>query len=181
MSISINPSISLSAQQTTNTISDVSEQAKDYNASAKIIRQQIDTYSSLFESAYSAPITEGLDVIRDAAKAIALIENGSVKSQVIQVLELIQNRLTWLSRFYELFNRLPKILLSVSDDQTSLLEWNFENFRIGFTLEPKKEESHYYLVSQDKQMGTFSASSAKLENEERDKINALVDYVIGNT
>lgn len=181
MSISINPTIPSSNFQETNVSSHRERNRSLPQLSMSFIRRQIDTYSSVFDSAYFTPLKAGLDAIYDAFRAISKIENNNVKKQAVQVLTLIQDRLSNLSLYSDLQNRLPKILLSVLEEGSVLLEWNFENFRLGISLEDDEKESSYYIVSRDNNDDSFSAITDHFEIEDSNTVNTLVDYVIRNT
>jgi hypothetical protein len=67
------------------------------------------------------------------------------------------------------------------EDKTALLEWNFQDFRVGFTLEPNKAESSYFVVSQDKNTGVFKTSTQRLDADSYRSVDRIVDYVLENT
>lgn len=52
---------------------------------------------------------------------------------------------------------LPKIYAFNLEDGSLLIEWIFDDLRIGFNIEPIKTESSWYLVT-NKNLGEINAS-----------------------
>ena len=141
-------------------------------------KREIDTYSSLSGLFFQTPHIIGSKVVGSAFRGIHAIKNQIVKKQTADVLWIIHNR---IDLFYNLSNRFPTIMMTILDDDSVLLEWNFEFFRIGISLEPNASESYYYIVSEDKEKGAFSSYTEKFGTNIFRIVTVLVDYVIRNT
>jgi hypothetical protein len=86
-----------------------------------------------------------------------------------------------LSKSQVITNYLSRLNLVCQEDGSALLEWNFQDFRVGFTLEPNEDESSCFIVSQDKNKNLFSADTQKLDVNNSASIDEIVGYVLGNT
>lgn len=93
-----------------------------------------------------------------------------------EILEELKNRLSKV----EINGNLAFIDVFESDDESILIEWIFDKYRIGINIEPDKEESGWFLVS-DKSAGGINALGY-LENTNIDwLVNWLVCFVENGT
>ena len=69
----------------------------------------------------------------------------------------ILNELQAQLRHVSSLESLPPICVFEAEDGSLLVEWIFTHFRIGFSLEPEKQDSGWFLVSDDT-AGGISAS-----------------------
>ena len=60
-----------------------------------------------------------------------------------------------------------------------LIEWIFENFRVGFTIEKNSEESGWYLVS-GKNLGQINAYGNLNKADDEKLLSWLLVFVISN-
>ncbi len=63
-----------------------------------------------------------------------------------------------------------------NDDGSLMIEWIFDNFRIGFDFEENHEESGWYIVSNNG--NGYANASGLLQNSDTDKILLWVVYYI---
>ena len=77
------------------------------------------------------------------------------------------------------FNNLPSLQAENIDDGSVLIEWIFNDFRVGFTIEKNKDESGWYLVT-TKKLGFINASGYFLDTEKEKLLIWLVSFVTAN-
>lgn len=88
-----------------------------------------------------------------ARKALNDATNRDVSEQGIKILDELENQL----QYYDT-SGFPSIQAAELEDGRLILEWVFDNFRVGFNLELSADESGYFLVS-DKNAGEIRTSS----------------------
>ena len=130
---------------------------------------------------YRTVLSSNIDVFSSIAMSISRLEDLEVTKQVQQVLLNLYLSLQKESKYKTISNYLSRMNLVQEDDKTALLEWNFEDFRVGFKLELDKKESSYFIVSQDRSTGSFSANTQKLSPDLLSTIKKIVEYVLENT
>jgi len=72
------------------------------------------------------------------------IDNRQVAKQATVILDILESQL----QYYD-FTILPSIRVAELGDGGIILEWIFENFRMGFNLETNHDKSGYFLVSKE--------------------------------
>ncbi|MDR1487904.1 MAG: hypothetical protein LBT62_07960 [Deltaproteobacteria bacterium] len=108
-------------------------------------------------------------------------DDEAVLEQVKQVLRNIYLGLQAADKLRPIRTRLSRLCLVRLEDEAALLEWNFQDFRVGFSLEPDKTQSCYYIVSQDKSVGSFFTYSQRLGADNMaGPVETLVKYVLAN-
>jgi hypothetical protein len=130
---------------------------------------------------YGAVLPKNIDVFSGLTTSILNIEDPEVAKQVKQVLLGLYLSLQSAIKHKEFSNYLSRIHLVQQDDHTALLEWNFQNFRVGFRLEPDKAESSCFVVSQDNDAGSYMANTWKLDSDPFPLVDRIVKYVLENT
>lgn len=149
----------------------------------KEVRQAINNTTSSFASTdpYGTVLPSNLNVFSSLTASIAALEDAAVAEQVKHVLTNLYLSLQRASRRKSINNYLSRINLIQQSDKAALLEWSFQDFRVGFTLEPNKNESSYFVVSQDKIAGSFMADTQKLDDGISNSVDKIVEYVLENT
>lgn len=143
-----------------------------------------DNYTTGFNSSsilYQLKLPSNVDVLDKAMKSLSSIRNASVRNQTSKLLMSIHTSLQEVIDVNKVSNRLSMLHLTEREDQSALLEWNYESFRIGFSLEPNNDDSNYYIVSENRNSGSFYAETNRLGNNYKETINAIANYVIRNT
>jgi hypothetical protein len=84
------------------------------------------------------------NLTRSARIDLSRINNKQMVNQAIMILDEIENQL----ENYD-FTILPPIRVAELDDGSIILEWIFDNFRMGFNLELDLLKSGYFLVSKE--------------------------------
>lgn len=147
----------------------------------KVVRIYNGTSSSLMHpDPYSAPLPKNLDVFSNLSSKFAEIEDENVLVQVKRVLNSLYLSIQQISKLKTVNKYLSRLNLVQQSDGDALLEWNFRDFRIGFTFEPDKNKSSYFIVSQDRSNGAFFADSKLLTDDVTNIINNIVRYVWEN-
>lgn len=117
---------------------------------------------------------EEYSIIAPALKAIREAKDKQLAEKarqlLLKLLELV-GRFRMLSAPLRAFN---------ADDGSILIEWIFHNFRIGFTIEPKQEESGWYLVS-NKELGEIHAYGYLSGMDNRKLLAWLFGFVMTNS
>jgi hypothetical protein len=152
-------------------------------ANQRIVRKPIGNTSSTFSGIepYGVVLPSNINVFSSLAERISALENPEVMEQVKQILLHLYLSLKKANTLKTLNNYLSRVNLVQQDDKAALLEWSFQDFRVGFTLEPEKDESSYFVVSQDKDAGSFMADIQKLGTDISRPIGRIVEYVLENT
>jgi hypothetical protein len=78
-------------------------------------------------------------------------------------------------------NYLSKLHITEQEDKTGLIEWNFEKFRIGFSIEFNPSESGYYLISADPVTNDFIMKTGRIGSRCYEILENMVKYVLENT
>ena len=137
------------------------------------------SYSDL--KPYATVLPSNMDVFSNLSAKMSALENASVFEQVKQVLQHLYLSLQKANEDKPMSNYLSRINLVQQDDKSALLEWNFQDFRAGFALEPIPSESRFFIVSQDKSIGSFTTEIQRLDLNNLSSIDTLVGYVLENT
>jgi len=129
---------------------------------------------------YGVVLPFNINVFSSLKTSVSDLEDAAVAEQVGKVLSNLYFSLQKASRQKIPNKYLSRINLVQQEGKAALLEWNFQDFRVGFTLEPDKNESSYFVVSQDKTAGSFMADTQKLDDISW-SVDKLVEYVLENT
>ena len=121
-------------------------------------------------------ITPGFSTIKQALRTIASINNKQVANFARNMVLNIQEAIDSFKAIGFAIDYLPRLQAFNVDDGSVLIEWIFENFRIGFSIESDLKESSWYLVS-DSCLGEISASGYLSENESDFLVTWLVNFV----
>ena len=85
-----------------------------------------------------------------AWSAVGQVENQKVADEARRILWIItETSLTFQSWGFDL-GHLPQLHAFAVQDGSILIEWIFDDFRVGFSIEPILSESSWYLVSNAK-------------------------------
>jgi hypothetical protein len=130
---------------------------------------------------YIIELPANINIFESLTDSISTLTDDEVIKQTRQVLGRLYFSLQRKSKNKALDNYLSRINLVQREDNSILLEWNFQDFRIGFTIEPQKDESAFFIIAQDKNKGSFSADAQKLNTDSFTPIDEIVGYVLENT
>jgi hypothetical protein len=182
MSIKITPSVTLTEPTTSSVNVQMPVQNKGTTIFVPdIMKKDKSTYAVASHSIYQAALPTNINVIAKAVELIPSIKNSVVQKQTIKVLSVLNSSLLEAAGDTDIANRLPMMHLVEREDQSILLEWNFESFRIGFAIETQPEDSNYFIISEDKDAGSFSAETYRFRNNYEEIIKKIAYYTIRNT
>lgn len=119
-------------------------------------------------------------LIESALKALDETKNPGIKSDASNLLITLVNTIKRLQGFNYDFENLPTLQVENIEDDSVLIEWIFDDFRVGFTIEKNKDESGWYLVT-TKRLGFINASGYFLDTEREKLLNWLVIFVKDNS
>ena len=165
-------------------ISGTSNQTSDTNKNTKTIKYQgpIQTTDSFsINTSYQIKLPSNIDVFSRLSKTVASLSNPDVKKHTINILDTLNKSLQNINNYKNIPNYLSKLNVIEQSDLAALIEWNFQNFRVGFSIEPDLNESSYFIVSEDKSIGSFVAETKKVGSEITIAVEKILEYVIRNT
>ncbi|MDE0187331.1 MAG: hypothetical protein OXP71_17980 [Candidatus Poribacteria bacterium] len=111
--------------------------------------------------------------------AVGQVENKNVADGARRILWILTEiSLTFQSRGVDL-DCLPQIHAFSIQDGSLLIEWIFDDFRVGFSIEPIPSESSWYLVSNAK-LGDISVAGhiSQHESETQILMSTLLTFII---
>lgn len=131
---------------------------------------------------YSIVLPQNIDIFTDILKKAKTIENPHIYGYVLQLMLSFKNILLQLNQSEIITNNLSKLNLNIMLDESVLIEWNFENFRIGFSIGPNLSESSYYVISDNKISGSYSSEASLITPDQFDiVIQNIINFVLRNT
>jgi hypothetical protein len=134
----------------------------------------------MYPPPYQIKKPSNLDVTYTARQHVKNIQIISVREQVVQLLDMIDNCLNE-SRIDKSSYRLPRIALTIGEDGVIVLEWNFEFFRIGFTLEEERGESSYFKIVCNEHRELQEMETHLIRQNLKKIISELVTFVLLNS
>lgn len=110
------------------------------------------------------PINIESNLIEQALRTLENVGDQEIYSRAKRILISLQEKVNELIPYRIDLYYLPPIRAAIMEDRSVLLEWIYDDFRIGFSVEQIEEESGWYLVTNQK-YGAISASGyISLEN-----------------
>lgn len=122
------------------------------------------SYSSIAFNAQVAlqidylPVLSKRDTLELARNIIHKITDSNLLQQAVKLLSAIQNALN-TQPFLNFINCIPYLHAATPEDGSVLFEWIFKDYRIGFHIEPKSQESSWSLVTKEN-LGEIVASGS---------------------
>jgi len=154
-------------------------QFKKISGSSDILIQD---FSFLTDDFVYRPIpTVNTDIFSHITDSLKALADEKVKEQAYEIIHSLHCFLTDLRLHDSFTNYLSKLHIVEQEDKTALLEWNFKNFRFGFSIDPDKSKSSYYHVSVDHDTSKFSMDTEKIGSHIDKIIEHMVNYVLANT
>lgn len=153
--------------------------AQSNKANYQMPMQTSDSY--LLEPLYQTRLPSNMDVFVKITDALCALTNSIVKNETEEILQRIYKYIKVFNWNNNMTNYLSKLNVTEQDDNSALIEWNFQNFRAGFSIEPIIEESSYYIISEDKSIGSFMADTKKVGLNYDEAVEKIVKYVLENT
>lgn len=127
-----------------------------------------------------SPLAKGSSLIQQAWRTIQRVGNQEIKKQAERILTMIQETAATMQEAGYDLSHLPPLRAFPDDDGSVLIEWIFNNFRVGFNIEPDPEESGWYLVS-DMNLEGYNISGNVSDANLRRVIPSLVQFAFLNS
>jgi len=148
-----------------------------------IINDQ-NTVSSSFEGnftvRYVPPVNIDIFPVQ-LTKMLNSLSEYNVQRQACEIVYSLYRILNDLMSKEQFTNYLAKLHITEQEDKTGLIEWNFEKFRIGFSIEPDPNKSGYYFILDDYVTDTFSMKTKRFGSHIYEILEKFVHYVLENT
>lgn len=104
------------------------------------------------------------------------IGNEQVCSDIRDIIKTILNIALSLQNEKLIEIIFQKMHLFSVEDGSALLEWIFEDYRIGFGIEPDREESSWYLVTKEN-LGNINAYGSLSGIDNRNIVTWLINFI----
>lgn len=120
-------------------------------------------------------------VIRVAWNTVGQLEDKKVAGEARRILSIIAETISIFQRRAVNLERLPQLHAFDVQDGSILIEWIFDDFRVGFSIEPIPSESSWYLVSNAK-LGDIGESGyiSQDESETQTLMLRLLNFVMSH-
>jgi hypothetical protein len=127
-------------------------------------------------------IQETNPVIRTAWSTVGQVEDEKVADEAKRILSVIAETILIFQKRAVDLKHLPRLHAFDVQDGSILIEWIFDDFRVGFSIEPVPTESSWYLVSNAKlgYIGT-SGDISQDESETQNLMLELLTFVISHS
>ncbi len=123
------------------------------------------------------PISTERNIIDDALNMLYQLQNRELAKEAMKLLFIIQQTINKLQKYGFNLDCLPPLSSFLVDDGSIIIEWIFQDARIGFCVEQNGAESSWYLVTNSK-FGDISASGyVSVEDNERIVI-WLINFIV---
>ena len=127
-----------------------------------------------------------IDILPEKSRAFEKIEslkNTAVREYTSKLVTLLLNVLYSAYEAQQfakpLTEQLAKLHITEDDrDDSAMIEWNFENFRIGFCVETDISKSCYFFVYNDKQKDRTLTDAQTISDDLIQLIKSVVQFVL---
>ena len=116
-------------------------------------------------------------IIKYALEGVGRIKSRRVEEQAKDLVSDIVDLIVDLKSRNVDINRIPPLHAVALDDGSFLIEWIFSKYRVGFSLERKRKESIWYLVSTIEE--TIEASGPLSSTNYKKLLAELILFVFG--
>lgn len=119
------------------------------------------------------PVLPGSDVFNKAWDLVYSLDDNRLAEDVKRFLHILQDMIIRTLPTQLEFGAIPELGAHYVEDGSVLLEWIFQNYRIGFSIEPNPYESSWFLVT-DAYLGSIGASGLL----QRAELSALLHWLL---
>ncbi len=154
--------------------------AQSQSAMAGLVKSQA-TFAGLASEPHFMPLMIERDLVKPALEIVQQIENENIVNQARGILLILQKTITTFHYYGFPFSHLPSLHAVNVEDGSTLIEWIFDDFRIGFSVESDRDESSWYLVSSKKLREINASGYIPSGNEFEKLILWLLNFVISHT
>jgi hypothetical protein len=124
-----------------------------------------------------AALPYNIDIFEEITENLLALEGSVVINQTYQILKYFYSALQKANENTIICNYIPRLHVVQQENKSVLIEWDFQNVRLGFVLEPVESESYFYTVFQDNE-GSFSSDTRRLNNNVPQIISNMVKCVL---
>lgn len=103
------------------------------------------------------PVSASSTLLKEARSSLVGLSDPGLINRATSFLIELQKILDIFEMFRGDLRDLPPLRAYTVDDGSILFEWDFSEYRFGFSIEPNPEESSWYLVTK-KSLGSINAS-----------------------
>ena len=154
--------------------------AQSQSAMAGLVKSQA-TFAGLASEPHFMPLMIERDLVKPALEIVQQIENENIVNQARGILLILQKTITTFHYYGFPLSHLPSLHAVNVEDGSTLIEWIFDDFRIGFSIEKERDESSWYLVASKKMTEMNAYGYISSGNEFEKLIMWLLYFVISHT
>jgi hypothetical protein len=143
-----------------------------------LFRLRNETHGAGFEDAFVSNAV--LRIIAPVLPVIKETKNSGVVDEATGLISLIKKLMTGLEYLNFDIGKFPPLNAVCLADDSLLIEWIFQAFRIGFVVETNKEDSSWYLVSIIEKT-EFNESGRLTDIDKEQLVRKLVSFLISYT
>lgn len=115
-----------------------------------------------------------------ALTVVRQTKNKEVAKEARKILSVIQGMVTIFENSGIYLDHIPRLDAANLEDGSLLIEWIFDDFRIGFSIEPDPRESGWYLVTKEN-LGGINATGHFSNHQLELQIFWLFTFVLSNS
>ncbi|MCH7731098.1 MAG: hypothetical protein IIA61_01910 [Candidatus Marinimicrobia bacterium] len=138
-----------------------------------------ETYGGKVDRDYIA-LPWGSSYSDTARDLIGKLDNQGMAIEANKLLSSIDETILVFQSFQANLPFFPDLEAHTVDDGSILLEWIFQDYRIGFSIETDQKGSSWYLIT-NKSLGEISASGFLLDNDLDKLILWLLNFIISHS
>ena len=144
---------------TNDTCKDLKSKTTAVSVIGTVVVTTESTTAEMKGSAYiSSEFSSEISGITHSAHAIVEnLINPVVINQANEILSIIEDNLYLVTQKGVDISYLPSLFAIKFDDGSLLIEWVFNDFHLGFSVEPSTEESSWYIVTNEKLNKIFTS------------------------
>ena len=107
------------------------------------------------------------------------IEDNNIKQIIKKICIVLEKNINKYSNFEESIDLLSPLKINEIEETSILIEWIFKNYRIGFVIDKKIDESSWYFVS-NKELNGMNISGDLNEKNIDQVVEVLLNVVMRN-
>jgi len=107
------------------------------------------------------------------------IEDNNIKQIIKKICIVLEKNINKYSNFEESIDLLSPLKINEIEETSILIEWIFKNYRIGFVIDKKIDESSWYFVS-NKELNGMDISGDLNEKNIDQIVEVLLNVVMRN-
>ncbi|HID30264.1 MAG TPA: hypothetical protein EYP19_09700 [Desulfobacterales bacterium] len=135
------------------------EIAQESERPVSVIQETASTLNETFGGSLHAsylPLRARSELIRPAWELIHQVENKEIAQEAKRLLSVIQETVSTFQLLQFDVGYIPQLQAFTVDDGSVLFEWAFNDYRIGFSIEPNPQDSGWFLIT-NRKLGEISA------------------------